>query len=215
MAWLRRIGLFSIGNPTQFIVCPHDGWPDYYSIEQRNSFGGIRLPFADAVKFFYRVKHWQFSVDFPGWNVEINTFLREAPTDQLDGYRGFVIYKEAFLSFEHCYYFSYIKATDQRESPPKVYSSFLAWHLGLQVPVMFPDKTYGIKFFDIGTGIEESEYLGDLTFRFVAKHPNPSQQSPGEIIMTPRKWWQYDPGDGLGPIYDEDSGQQIRKFPTF
>jgi hypothetical protein len=30
--------------------------------------------------------------------------------------------------------------------------------------------------------------------------------------IGPDKWWPYDPGDGLGPIYDEDTGEQLRPF---
>ena len=33
------------------------------------------------------------------------------------------------------------------------------------------------------------------------------------VEIKPRQWWPYDPGDGDGPIYDEDTGEQLRPFP--
>jgi hypothetical protein len=35
----------------------------------------------------------------------------------------------------------------------------------------------------------------------------------GEIRITPHSFWPYDPEDGLGPIYDKDTGAQLRPFP--
>jgi hypothetical protein len=28
------------------------------------------------------------------------------------------------------------------------------------------------------------------------------------------EYWPYDPGDGFGPIYDKDTGAQLRPFPN-
>lgn len=33
-------------------------------------------------------------------------------------------------------------------------------------------------------------------------------------VVEVTKYWPYDPGDGLGPIYDEDTGAQLRDFPS-
>jgi hypothetical protein len=34
-----------------------------------------------------------------------------------------------------------------------------------------------------------------------------------EIRIEASEWWPYDPGDGLGPIYDTATGRQLRAFP--
>lgn len=33
------------------------------------------------------------------------------------------------------------------------------------------------------------------------------------VTINPRKYWRYDPGDGGGPVYDEDTGEQLRSYP--
>lgn len=33
------------------------------------------------------------------------------------------------------------------------------------------------------------------------------------LRMQPAEYWPYDPGDGEGPIYDKDTGRQLRAFP--
>lgn len=37
-----------------------------------------------------------------------------------------------------------------------------------------------------------------------------SQSSTGTISITPEEYWEYDPDDGLGPIYDSSDGSQLR-----
>lgn len=32
--------------------------------------------------------------------------------------------------------------------------------------------------------------------------------------LEPLEWWEYDPNDGKGPIYDKDTGKQLRAFPN-
>lgn len=34
-----------------------------------------------------------------------------------------------------------------------------------------------------------------------------------EVVVTPDEWHEYDPGDGGGPIYDSETGDQLRGFP--
>lgn len=33
------------------------------------------------------------------------------------------------------------------------------------------------------------------------------------LIITPAEYWEYDPNDGGGPIYDKETGEQLRSFP--
>lgn len=33
------------------------------------------------------------------------------------------------------------------------------------------------------------------------------------FILEPSAYWEYDPGDGRGPIYDEETGEVLRGFP--
>ena len=34
------------------------------------------------------------------------------------------------------------------------------------------------------------------------------------VVVEPHEYWPYDPGDGLGPIYDSTTGAQLRAFPS-
>jgi len=33
------------------------------------------------------------------------------------------------------------------------------------------------------------------------------------LLIEPIEFWEYDPSDGGGPIYDKDTGKQLRAFP--
>jgi hypothetical protein len=39
------------------------------------------------------------------------------------------------------------------------------------------------------------------------------QESIDNLVLKPLEFWEYDPGDGLGPIYDSATGAQLRPFP--
>lgn len=41
-----------------------------------------------------------------------------------------------------------------------------------------------------------------------------STNASGTISITATEYWPYDPGDGLGPIYDSATGAQLRAFPS-
>jgi hypothetical protein len=38
-------------------------------------------------------------------------------------------------------------------------------------------------------------------------------ESISDLRIEPSEFWEYDPGDGLGPIYDKTTGAQLRPFP--
>jgi hypothetical protein len=44
--------------------------------------------------------------------------------------------------------------------------------------------------------------------------PDTAEFVDGEIKITATEYWPYDPQDGLGPIYDKDTGAQLRPFPN-
>jgi hypothetical protein len=45
---------------------------------------------------------------------------------------------------------------------------------------------------------------------------NDEYSSPysGTVEVKPQEYWPYDPKDGLGPIYDSETGEQLRGFPA-
>jgi hypothetical protein len=58
-----------------------------------------------------------------------------------------------------------------------------------EIPVTFLDKTYSLKKYILGSTGEES------------------------FNITASEYWPYDPEDGGGPIYDSETGEQLRAFP--
>jgi hypothetical protein len=43
--------------------------------------------------------------------------------------------------------------------------------------------------------------------------PDINSVPPSVYNFAPLEYWPYDPEDGLGPIYDKDTGAQLRPFP--
>ena len=61
--------------------------------------------------------------------------------------------------------------------------------------------------FDVGT----KQKTGYLSFRYNV--PNFYGYNL-QLDISPSEYWPYDPGDGLGPIYDSTTGEQLRPFPA-
>ena len=59
----------------------------------------------------------------------------------------------------------------------------------ITVPISFLDKTYSIKAQRVGG------------------------EDSASMSITAEEYWPYDPGDGLGPIYNSTTGAQLRGFP--
>lgn len=223
MAWLRKLGIFSVGgivNGKNQLICPEAAWPDYYSQSDIDAFGNIKLGFDDAIKFFYRVKTWQIVIGAGSWEKIIESFIGP----DLNNSTIFATYQESALAVTHGVYDYFFYAVQNANPPftsaeiPFFFALSLTWSLGPQVPIVFSDNTYGIKFFSLNSSIQSSEYLGNLNFKFVIKQPNASYPEwapkyPENFILKPLKWWPYDPGDGNGPIYNEDTGQKLRPLP--
>jgi hypothetical protein len=54
-----------------------------------------------------------------------------------------------------------------------------------------------------------SDSLGEISRNFRFGGTN----ATGQILIQATEYWPYDPGDGLGPIYDSATGVQLRAFP--
>lgn len=221
-------------------ICPHYGVPDYYQGEILERFLDLRLSLEDAMAFFWRVKSWQIETHFAGFSVtdaSVDYLLPEndsPPEDERQlvcGFYGFACLVSA-------------EATKTAQSPPPFgpyqyvhrWETGLSWSLGTQTPIYNPQsQDFSIKFYDsafyqYGQGVRQPEHLGGLHFKFIARQGEyvpeyrglPSDLRPeltesdsvGYFILKPSEYWPYDPGDGLGPIYDSATGAQLRPFPV-
>ena len=43
--------------------------------------------------------------------------------------------------------------------------------------------------------------------------PDNVTETISNLVIEPSEFWEYDPNDGLGPIYDKITGKQLRAFP--
>jgi len=70
---------------------------------------------------------------------------------------------------------------------------------------------------DQGISWQINDALGDIGAPFLygsTSTPGTSFSISGTITITASEYWPYDPGDGLGPIYDSATGAQLRGFPS-
>jgi hypothetical protein len=214
-------------------ICPDYGVPDYYQGDVLERFLDIRLNLEDTMAFFWRVKTWQIETHFPDFQVIESSITFSPPTDESKLVCGFYPFA--------CYIKVEAEKTMQR--PPFApleyihrWETALSWSLGDQTPIYHPQsQNFSIKFFDsvfyfYGQGVRQPEHLGNLQFKFIARQGEyvpeynsvagesrpelTENDSVGYFIIKPDEYWPYDPGDGLGPIYDSATGAQLRPFPA-
>jgi hypothetical protein len=221
-------------------TCPDYGVPDYYQGDVLERFLDIRLNLEDTMAFFWRVKTWQIETHFTGFSVTHSTvdYLLPQNVNPPEDERQLIC---EFYSFACDIR---VEATKTAQSLPPFgpyeyihrWSTFLSWSLGGNVPIYHPQsQNFSIKFFDsafyfYGQGVRQPEHLGNLQFKFIARQGEyvpeynsvagesrpelTENDSVGYFILKPAEYWPYDPGDGLGPIYDSATGAQLRPFPA-
>jgi hypothetical protein len=96
--------------------------------------------------------------------------------------------------------------------PPKnvwpalfVYISYLG---GLSVESINPNIS------SIKSGGKITIKASNNTYTIASFVPDSAEFIDGEIEIEAIEYWPYDPGDGLGPIYDSTTGAQLRPFPS-
>ncbi|MGA1235079.1 MAG: hypothetical protein ACO3VR_14265 [Lutimaribacter sp.] len=66
-------------------------------------------------------------------------------------------------------------------------------------------------------GIPDAIFGGNIDFLgtpFPLGYPPQTNTSFAAGTVSVEEYWPYDPGDGLGPIYDSATGAQLRAFPS-
>jgi hypothetical protein len=189
MATLRHLGLFP------FCVIEKDPqetvFPNIYSV-------GLNL--ETTLDLFWRIKKWRVEVGVVSGFSDIAT-VDARPSVTLEsslvcaGEIDITQFNTAFDpgSGEDAWGFFLFSQTAPEILPP------LLFYDNIYYPAII--SVFGA---DIGDAVTWDQ--NDKSLSLVASGSN-------FLKAQPEKWWPYDPGDGGGPIYDEDTGAQIRDMP--
>lgn len=147
--------------------------------------------------FVWRVKKWSFQPNLnSGWSVVWSIY-----TDNLDELKNEKSLLCNSLSFTHDFCANLVEDGEVTSTKRYVYvpALYLAqkWPSGLYSPYHF---------FLSGLTPESMSRTGYLTYSI-------NLGAAGSVAMSPQEYWEYNPGDGKGPIYNSATGQQIRPFP--
>jgi hypothetical protein len=210
MATVRHLGLFPWCVPTVEENLAYSFWP-----------GPVEL--ATALKWYWRVKKWRFIGEATDGSVtvsqnqiitnnasyELGEFSVEQPTTEkglVCDYGTRAIYNDGQDDEFGLYLYDEIADPRAIRYNDETYPSVIAfiWVDGILFSTAsIPNAAaFGLATID-GTAFNLT--TGDETV------------TPGfsaSITITPEEYWPYDPGDGLGPIYDSATGAQLRPLPA-
>lgn len=213
MATVRHLGLFPF--------CPQKGRinSDLYPV-------GISL--ERAMKWYWRVKSWNINVIFSfsetfedNYTFPNNSVIADKNvTSSPDTEKNLVCRK--FTSLENSDALATYRFELFAADPPMCYEG----------DIFYPAVRFSGEFFLEGGEITIETYNFDLSGNDpeegavwieeilgsgvgIASRVRPTGGQGGmTALITIDKYWGYDPGDGGGPIYDENTGAQIRPFPA-
>jgi hypothetical protein len=241
MATVRHLGLFPRPNSTDQFPCL-ETIPTIEEDSDRAKKWHI-VTLEQAMKMYWRVKRWQATIDaeysvpqfetlpptdefplgeevFTGYETTTITEIQQFdPIDPplLDNEKDLVCTQRSTP-----YWFTGIADEVGLFVQFSSVSGF-----GIDGPVQIrkdPDSDNLYVGFNAQIGFEEFAYLDDIEISedlIMAvswdRTRNPEDEYPehysGTVEVKPLEYWPYDPGDGLGPIYDSETGEQLRPFP--
>jgi hypothetical protein len=196
MATVRHLGLLP------FCITPKNPqeaeFPFYFS---------VGLDLRTLLMFFWRIKAWRLEVSFVG-PLSQNVVASDVVQNQY----GFEIDSEKKLVCSTGYSFS---ATNDLlgggQETTYGFDLFGAELNDEQTAVFFYEGKYYPQIVSVfASNPTDTEHTWNGTTLSVA---NP-QGYLNYLRATPAEYWPYDPDDGLGPIYDKDTGAQLRAFPA-
>jgi len=212
VATVRHLGLFPWCVSTVEENPAYSFWP-----------GSVTL--STALKWYWRVRKWRFTgtatdgsssvsqnqIILNNASYELGEFSAEQPetekglicakgtrgiyNDGQDDEFGFYLYDEIFDP----------RAIRYDNDAVLVYPSVIATIL-----------VSGIRFSTASNpsaAANGTATIDGVAFNLTAGYESPTEGLTATIDLTPEEYWPYDPGDGLGPVYDATTGAQLRAFP--
>jgi hypothetical protein len=215
MATVRHLGLFPqvlIGPPgNPFLPQVFVGTCEfaYESISSNVQAQFVELNLVDALACYWRVKDWQItntSVSVASITrrvVDLQTEKQLVCGRKLPSYQ-WTFFGSIFISMGPTSEFSTLIQNGDviiRGQPDKYFFKISGQD----------SSTNGINTPD---DVIRPVHVGNLQFNFL--HSGTINGAPFTFTATvsPSEYWPYDPNDGLGPIYDSTTGEQLRPFPA-
>lgn len=212
MATVRHLGLFPWCVPTVDQNAPYSAHPAAVDLET-------------AMKWFWRVKSWRFvgTATLNDKTVTQNQIILNNAVYEEGDYSvpqpqsesGIVCVRGTrgvYNDFEVDGFGFYLFGEAISQNPAIYYQGQL-----------YPQIAAFIRVDDIGFGTitttEGAVSAGTMSIDGISLSLTLGETSPAppgssaSITVTAEEYWPYDPGDGLGPIYDSTTGDKLREFP--
>lgn len=210
MAGLRHLGAFPFCVP-----------PDPSLIDPDSGYWRFGTTLVKAMEWFWRVKKWTVGGE---WTHDegSGSFEFEAQAEYYDGSayvtpsseRDLVCYQQGQIRIpapSGASYTADIRIFDGNQAGYWAVENSGLIYPGVDCSFSAPQGT--------GTASLDTSSSGDGEFQLDGI-PSPalacalgSGTLSASLLVVPTEWWPYDPGDGLGPIYDSTDGSQLRSLP--
>jgi hypothetical protein len=180
----------------------------------------FRVTLKEAIDFYWRVKTWDLrwiqsieeGAEPPEYDWEEDVGVPDSEKSLVCGQgvgNPINITADEFAPFRQC----------------EILGSFNRQNAKLRPILINEDNEYFVNIKTIGSRedtqviIRATKLEDSLSWRLEGDiYDQDGEGNQVEFVGTtifeigPDKWWPYDPNDGGGPIYDEDTGEQIRSF---
>jgi len=205
MASVRHLGLFPLPNNNFEGPCLNMV-PEYYEGREKV---WHQVTVEQAMRIYWRVKKWQIVVDAEYGGNPITEIEQYDPTEPLE--------QETDLVCKYNVAPYWQGAVAQGIGVDALFVA--SGDFGYNAPIVIRKDENGALFVALaatltaGARTAISVALSDnLEFAFSWSGASDEDGNPysGTATVKPLEYWEYDPGDGLGPIYDKTTGAQLR-----
>lgn len=222
MAFVRNFGLFPTEHQSGSV-----GYLCGGQTFQQTGFPEIQFNQEDALRAFWRVKEfeieWNAGPSLGGQiNVTSSAYVKNDYEQSLRAADSEVALVTATSEMWHYY------AGPEQGG----YQDIFSLQFAKQYTPLRPELFFVLLHFDEdehSSIIQMSSYnapgsqarqIGEFTLEGFSESitqpvwtSEPDDPSDANIVIRPKTFWAYDPGDGLGPVYDEHTGEKLRAFP--
>jgi hypothetical protein len=196
----------------------------------------VKMSLASIMALYWRIRKWKFIHTLEGEPIEIDqqAFYLTPPQSEMDLICGFEFDETSKdraieyamttnANFPEGMSISVMNIFGFGQKGPHIlkvgddlYPSMdIAW----EGPIRYDEETDDMD--AIGcTSIETEENTkqGELTLNILGQEYQIDMYAKNQFFfycgfIETAEFWEYDPGDGLGPIYDKTTGAQLRAFP--
>ena len=188
----------------------------------------IGVELERVIKWFWRVKKWKAVYTIGGYSNEV-IFWNNSDSTFVENPHGFNYFEtlnpeseKDLICKKRTNYIIYFM------NPAPLYTSSFAFHMfgtvvrqgDLYYPLFDCSAMYGVDIVGTNSALWADELTSPINIDFDGitvpgffKNTDSAGQpvvGNGSLSISIHEYWPYDPGDGGGPIYDSDTGAQLR-----